>query len=385
MKIILNWEWLFEKIILILPKVLLSVYILNVVLGLMMQSPRILAKNDFLEFWGASSLVLVGKPASVYDIPQFYKTLAQIAGQEFHTPWLYPPIFLLLVAPLALLPYHASLAFWLALTLGGYALVIWRLAPHPLVIWLALAFPGALMNLNYGQNGLLSTALFGGGLLLLESHPLIAGMLLGILSYKPNFFVLLPVALIAGRYWRTLGAAMLSTVILIVSSGLLFGWETWIGYWHIRHIPMQILEQGFVNLKLMPTFFAAALMAGGGLTTAYILQGIAMAVSLGAVIWVWSSQASMALKVSVLTLGSLLFTPYSSEYELARLAIPLAWLGWQRYQEGRLASVEIFLAVAWLTPLFSRLLAENHLVQLTPIILLILLYSNLKAVHVLTP
>ena len=97
---------------------------------------------------------------------------------------------------------------------------------------------------------------------------------------------------------------------------------------------MQALEQGLASLRKMPTIFAATLMAGGGLTAAYLLQGVVMAVSAGAVIWVWYQRADMAIRVSVLTIGSLLFTPYGSEYELVRLAIPLAWIGWEGCQKG---------------------------------------------------
>ncbi|MHB9072584.1 MAG: glycosyltransferase family 87 protein [Desulfobaccales bacterium] len=313
---------------------------------------------------------------------QFYQGLTQIAGPGLNTPWFYPPIFLLMVSPLALLPYYASLATWLSLTLGGYLVVVRRIAPHPMTIWLALAFPGALMNLNYGQNGLFSAALFGGGLLLLEEYPFLAGMVFGVLVYKPNFFILIPLALIAGRYWRTLGATIISGGVLALASGLILGWETWAAFWHIRNVPMQALEQGIASLGKMPTIFAATLMAGGGLTAAYCLQGVVMAVSAGAVIWAWFHRVDMAIRVSVLTLGSLLFTPYGSEYELVRLAIPLAWIGWEGWQKGWGLRDKIFLMLGWITPFISRFLAAGNVVQITPLILLALLYLNLTGIHV---
>jgi alpha-1,2-mannosyltransferase len=378
----INRGWLFSKLITNLPKVILVTYILNIVIKLAFKLPHgPWEKNDFLQYWVASSFVLAGKPAVVYDMAQFFKALTQIAGHELSTPWFYPPIFLLLVSPLSLLPYYASLASWLSLTLGGYLVVVRRIAPHPMTIWLALAFPGALMNLNYGQNGLFSAALFGGGLLLLEPHPFLAGILLGVLVYKPNFFILIPLALIAGRYWRTLGATIISVGVLAITSGLVLGWETWTAFWHIRNVPMHALEQGIASLRKMPTIFAATLMAGGSLTAAYLLQGIVMAVSAGAVIWVWSRKAEMALRVSVLTIGSLLFTPYGSEYELVRLAIPLAWIGWEGCQKGWAPRDKIFLMLGWITPFISRLLTEGNVVQIAPLILLVLFYLNLTAIR----
>jgi len=67
------------------------------------------------------------------------------------------------------------------------------------VLSLALAFPGTFQNFIQGQNGFLSAALLGGGLVILERFPLTGGMLLGALSYKPHLAALIPVALLAGR------------------------------------------------------------------------------------------------------------------------------------------------------------------------------------------
>ncbi len=389
MKVTINHSWLFSNIIKIIPKVIIITYVLNIILKLVFKLPNAPWEyNDFLQNWVASAFVLAGKPAVVYDMAQFYRALTQIAGPGLNTPWFYPPIFLLLVSPLALVPYYAAWAAWLSLTLGGYLAVVRRIAPHPLTLWLALAFPGALMNLNYGQNGLFSAALFGGGLLLLEPHPVLAGMVIGVLVYKPNFFILIPLALIAGRHWRTLGATIISAGVLTLASGLALGWETWTAFWHIRHIPMQALAQGIASLGKMPTIFAATLMAGGGLTLAYCLQGIVMAVSAGAVIWAWwkrRQKADMAIRVSVLTIGTLLFTPYGSEYELVRLAIPLAWIGWAGYQKGWEPGDKIFLILGWITPFISRFLAEGNVVQITPLILLVLLYLNLTALRFSKP
>ena len=318
-------------------------------------------------------------PASVYDLAQFHQATSQIAGHSVLAPWFYPPTFLLLVAPLALLSYYAALACWLSLGLGAYSLVVWRIAPHPTALWLALAFPATLTNLSYGQNGLFSTALIGGGMLLLNSSPILAGIFLGLLSYKPNFFILIPVALIAGRHWRALGATLISALILAISSVLVFGWEPWAAYWSVRHIPMEAVEHGIASLKIMPTVFAATRMAGGSLTGAYLLQGVAAAASLSAVIWIWSRKTPMAIRVSVLILGSLLFTPYGSEYELVRLAIPLAWIGWEGFTRGWLPREKTFLILGWFTPYLSRLLAEVQAIFLVPPILVALLYLNLTS------
>jgi alpha-1,2-mannosyltransferase len=379
MKIALDTDWLLLKIITIIPKIIIVVYVGNILIRWALNLEGPLSKNDFLEFWVGSSFVAAGKAAAVYDTSQFYPALALANGQPFPTPWFYPPTFLLMVLPLSFLPYYPSLIIWLVLTLSAYLLVIRRIAPHPLTIWIALSFPGALVNLNYGQNGLLSTALLGGGLLLLEGSPVMAGILFGVLSYKPNFFVLIPLALLAGRYWRTLGATLASAGILALASIQALGWGPWLAYWHIRSLPMQTLQQGLASLKIMPTLFAATLMAGGNLTAAYLIQGLAMAAVVGVVIWTWSRRGPMAIRVSALVIGSLLFTPYASEYELIRLSIPAAWIGWEGYHNGWLYNDKKFVILAWITPLLSRLMAYENMVQLTPLILVSLLFLNLTS------
>ena len=113
------------------------------------------------------------------------------------------------------------------MTLAGYLLIVRRIAPHHLIIWWALAFPGAFQNFGYGQNGFLSVILLGGGLLLLESNPFLGGLLLGLFSYKPHLAVLVPLALLAGRRWRALAGLLTGALGLALASLWVFGPDIW--------------------------------------------------------------------------------------------------------------------------------------------------------------
>jgi hypothetical protein len=154
---------------------------------------------DFSHYLLASALAHAGHPLTVYRAPEFIAALNAYFKVAYPIPWLYPPTFLLLIYPLAFLPYLASLDLWLAATLAAFLTVLRRIAPHPMTLWLALAFPGTFQNFFNGQNGFLTIALLGGGLYLLDQSPWAAGCLLGLVSYKPHLFVLVPVALIAAR------------------------------------------------------------------------------------------------------------------------------------------------------------------------------------------
>src|SRR5439155_20911409 len=122
-------------------------------------------------------------------------------------PFPYPPSFLLVVWPLGQLPgwlacvalVAVSLPLYLWATVGAN----WR-SPALLA---ALAAPTTAIAIVSGQSGFLAGALLAGGLRLAAGHPAAGGVLFGLLSYKPQLGLLIPVALVAAGLWRTLTIA----------------------------------------------------------------------------------------------------------------------------------------------------------------------------------
>ncbi|MFZ0052925.1 MAG: glycosyltransferase family 87 protein [Desulfobaccales bacterium] len=308
-----------------------------------------------------------------------------IFGLGTALPWLYPPTFLLIILPLALLPYFVALSLWTLIGLAGYLWVVRRLAPHPLTYWLALAFPGTYQNLVFGQNGFLFAVLLGGGLLFLEGSPLTAGVLLGLLSCKPHLMVLVVLALVVGRYWRALLSAVLVSAILIAASVLVLKPEVWLAFLKSTPESVRVLQTGLLpwrNVPLhlfnMPTVFCAMLEAGAGPGTARILQG---AVMLGVAVVVgcaWFRGAALTIRGSILVLGILLFTPYAAVYDLALLALPLACLSWDGYTRGWLPGEPLLLVLGWLMPLLAPYLALATHVQIAPVVLILLVILVLR-------
>jgi len=326
---------------------------------------------DFSHYWVASSLAKAGDPGAVYNFQEFLAAQEAFFKVKFPLPWLYPPTYLLLVLPLAFLPYLPALAVWLVVTLGAYLAVVRRIAPHPLTLWLALAFPGTFQNFFHGQNGFMSAALLGGGLLLLNRSPLTGGFLLGLLSYKPHLWVLVPLALVAGRRWRALMAAMAAALAMVLASWLVLGQQVWIAYWHNISLPMKLLGEGFLPIDKMVTVFSALLQFGTGLVTALVVQTVIMIAVGGAIFWLWRRETAFAVQASGLVLGILLFTPYSFSYDLVLLAIPLAWFGWEGYTKEWLPGEQLFLALGWTMP-FIAIIGGQLKVQLAPLILVVL-------------
>jgi Glycosyltransferase family 87 len=333
---------------------------------------------DFSHYWIASSLTQAGHPLTVYQAPKFIAALEAFFKVAYPVPWFYPPTFLLMIYPLAFLPYLVSLVLWLTATLTAFLAVLRRIAPHPLTPWLALAFPGTFQNFFHGQNGFLTTALLGGGLCLLNHSPWVAGFLLGLVSYKPHLFALVPVALIAARRWRVLLATLSTAILLALASFLLLGQGVWVAFWKNLALTMTLVREGLLPINKMVTIFAGLLQAGVGFSHALIIQGVVMVLVAAGVFYVWQSKISLARQASILVLGTLLFTPYAFSYDLALLALPLAWLGWEGYNAGWLPGEPGLLCLGWLLPFISHMMAIIKC-QITPLILAALLILVVKS------
>ena len=166
--------------------------------------------TDFVSFYAAGRLADAGTPALVYDQAAHYA--AEQAATEpgiAYNYFYYPPIFLLLCAVLARLPYLAAFVAFQTATLVPSLLVVRRILRERgwAILLPLLAFPPVFFTLGTGQNAFLTAALFGAATLLVDRRPVVAGMLFGALCYKPHFGLLVPVALVAAGRWRTVAAA----------------------------------------------------------------------------------------------------------------------------------------------------------------------------------
>jgi Glycosyltransferase family 87 len=156
--------------------------------------------TDFVSFWTVSWAVLNGHQDAIYNssaLAALEQTVIPRSAAEFYA-WQYPPIALLVVYPLALLPYLWALSVWLLTGAICYLSALWRIIPRWWTLWFGLAFPAVLLTITHGQSAFLTTALLTWGLLLLRDQPIIAGILLGALGFKPQLGLLVPIALIAG-------------------------------------------------------------------------------------------------------------------------------------------------------------------------------------------
>lgn len=291
---------------------------------------------DFTSFWIAARFAASGHPALAYDLAAH--TQAQLAALPFPpgaavpiVTFSYPPSFLLLVTPFGLLPSLPAFVVWIGLTTALFVAMAGAIAPRgagALPALLALGFSGTFVNLQYGQNGALTAALFGLGLLWLERRPWLAGACFALLTCKPQLGLLIPLALLAGRHHVAIAAAALCAGLLLAASWLAFGTDTWLAFLGtLGWSRTALLEHGETVWARMPTLFAAIRLLGLPLPLAYAAQAAASAVAAATVWRLWRRPAPPALRHAGLAVAATLATPYLLHYDLMLLGVALAWLG----------------------------------------------------------
>jgi hypothetical protein len=285
---------------------------------------------DFASFWAASRLVWAGMPLSVYN-PEAHRLAESVIlpGGEYEA-FFYPPPYLLLCAPLGVLPFFCSLGAFMAATALTFAGAAWLATRSGWAVVAAVASPAVLVNLLTGQNAMLTAAILGAGLTLMDRRPRLAGALLGLMVIKPHLALAVPVALVCSARWRVLGAAAASAAAMAVLSALVFGLDVWSAFLANAGAARDALEQGLVKFDLFQSAFAAVREAGGSIPLSYAAQAISAAVALGVMIRANRIGASPAVERSLIVLACLLTTPFELHYDLVILMLPLLWLltGW---------------------------------------------------------
>jgi hypothetical protein len=284
---------------------------------------------DFVTLWSAGELVRNGHAAAAYDWEIAKQAQIAVTGKDYvgHFGFHYPPPFLFVVAGLAEIPYVASFVGWLLVSFVPYAAVVRALVGRPVGWWLAIAFPALFYNSLIGQNGCLTAALIGGTLLFLPTRPLLAGLCLGLLTYKPQYGVLFPFVLVATGQWRVIASAAATAITIGLASWIAFGSDAWLAFLHQAPMTSQaFLSDGQVYYGKMQSLFAFVRFAGGGETPAWIAHWSMAAALAVALIYLWRSTVRYEIKAAALAVGAVLATPYVFMYDLVVLAVPAALL-----------------------------------------------------------
>ena len=307
---------------------------------------------DFVAFWAAAKLALAGEPAAAFDPARL------VAAQSLADPgawdvygWHYLPTFLLLLTPLGALAFTPAFAVFsvaalglYAWALGGWARPLSRAAP-------AIAAPPVAFVLATGNASLLWAAALLAALACLRSgREAPAGLLIALLTLKPQLGLLIPVALVAGRRWRALIWAATGAAGLALASIAAFGGGIWLTFLAAMAETAEVYAVHGQNAVTMVTWYAWGRQFGLGHETALALQALFVAAAAVMVWLVWSRrEVAFDLKAAALCLGALISTPYAFQYELVLAVVAALFLA-RSHIGGRRAGLA-WLAVLWALPL----------------------------------
>jgi alpha-1,2-mannosyltransferase len=289
---------------------------------------------DYMVYWRAARAAMAGDFALLADPVAF---TAQIS-EQFHAwlsrplplfPWMYPPHFLLILMPFAVLPFAISYALFQVASFASAVAAgccFWAGPSRRWALWaLGLALsPAASMNVIAGQNAFLTLALLLGGMGLLGRSDFVAGLILGLLSYKPQFAIMVAVALLAARQWRALAGAIVSASFAIVLSAATFGfapWRLWLGH----TLPGALLggagDLAWSNAGRLwgLSVWACATVLGGPDWLANAAQGAAILLAMVCTWIAFCGAFGRDRRIAVLLTATLIAAPHVSPYDLVLL------------------------------------------------------------------
>lgn len=222
--------------------------------------------RDAHTFWAAGRALLeTGDAQNIYNNIAFTEFKKAITGGDIGwSPYFYPPPALLTTVLLGLMPYSIALPIYTLIGLAMFLLAIG--APHlkrPTLLLLLVA-PMTSFNIIMGQNGLISAALLIGGLRLLAYRPALAGILFGLLAFKPILGLLIPLLLIIRRDWITFLYASLTVIITSLLPVILWGIDVWtLFFTDAIQVQQNMLHHAIgIGMLMIPSAFNSARLLG---------------------------------------------------------------------------------------------------------------------------
>ncbi len=346
--------------------------------GLIVALPKPLT-TDFVSFYAAGELGWRHTASLAYDMAAHYDVEQAVTAPGIgYQYFFYPPVWLLPLAPLSRLPYLASFILFQATTLAAFLGAVRLVLPSAgwRTVVVVLAFPAVWWTFGQGQNSFLTAALFTAGLALLWRRPILAGVLLGCLCYKPHIGLLIPVALVAGRHWRAFASAGVTVVVVVLLSIAVFGIAPWAAFMARAIASSGIYADGHINLAGMVTPFALARLAQAPSAAASAVQAVMALLAAGFVWHAWRRPAKPEAQAAALLAATLLAAPILLLYDYVIAEAALVFLfaaNGRRLPSGITAAIVLAVAavpfvclpLATVTPLQIGPIASLALVWLT--------------------
>jgi hypothetical protein len=347
--------------------------------------------NDLSQNYTASKLWLRGlSPADPRNFVALWKQEggSRLDLDDIRTHLAPPPGGLIVLAPVAVLPWKVAKPVWLAILLVSFAATVWALA---LTCGFrrnevrTLAFVAACLALAPFQTGIASgnTSVLVIGLCAVaiwaarRNHDVAAGILFGLAcAVKPQIGAFLVLYYLVRRRWKLFVTAFSFTVALTLVAAVYLQLRSpsWIqdylhnatGYVTANHIDdfTAANPSRFTLINLQVPVFSMTGRSASANILAFAIVGLLVC------LWIYRTLRRDAPTPDLLALGAIsviaLLPVYHRFYDAALLAVPLGWCianaaGTQR----AIAKVSLFLMVPFLAPgtAFLQRLADQGCVS----------------------
>lgn len=280
--------------------------------------------TDYITFWAAAKMASEGIAQEAYDPEKIVEFEKQAAPVESIWYWFYPPSFLLIISNIATDEYLESLAYF---TLAGiiiYSLAIFLITEKEYRLAL-IASPALYITLLHGQNSAMTAGIVGMALWIIERNPITAGILLGIISFKPQLAVPLLLILFANKKWLTLAAMSIMSATLAVWSLKIYGAGSWLAWLESIKIATRINESGMLPWQNMPSAFSFVKSLGGSNFIAYTTQAT-LATTCAAYTYInFKAPKSIRNRNAAWIVCCLTFSPHIFNYDMTWVAIAIGF------------------------------------------------------------
>jgi Glycosyltransferase family 87 len=309
---------------------------------------------DFGWMWLSGKLAALGETAKIFDPAAFsaaqlafyFPSLGSDAGLLFNR-FYYPPTFLFFTYPLGLMPYPVACAAWVTASFVVYEAAVYAIVPRRAAIIAAATPFFVIENIDFAHTGFLTAALMGLSLVCINRRPSVSGIFLGLLTYKPHFGLLFPVALLASRNWRALTSAAGLTAILSAGAALAFGYMGWASFIDALGARSASLAPGAAGEVRLFSILGALYWAGASLWISWGVQlAVATAVAVGIFV-LWARPIPYGLKAAALCVGSTMISPYVQFYDLCIVSIAVIFLVQEGLSRGFLPGERVAMLLCW--------------------------------------
>ncbi|MDP7016232.1 MAG: glycosyltransferase family 87 protein [Pirellulaceae bacterium] len=308
--------------------------------------------GDFLQEWIGGYVVRHGEYDRFYDVGYVVdlQHSPSIVGFQWnraaYLPLVYPPFYYALISPLSALPFSIAAAVWSALLVAAAIVAIWvtqaiaRRSTNDLDAtwrwgrWMPVAvavFAPFVENLNSSQKGVVCWLILATTLALLQRRrSFAAGLVFGLLAFKPHLALLIAVAMVWKRQWPFMwGGLATGCVLAAISLGM--GTDVCRQYVDFCTGAADYVRTGGYDLSRAHSLYALLHSLSPNESIAkWLFTPLALAV---VVALAWCLRGSLEVdsprfieQFSAMTIATLLLSPHLLTYDLTMLLLPIAAL-----------------------------------------------------------